>query len=61
MDLQQQSFSTINMAEPFVDSLIATYPKFSDWYNRKPSSGAMAYVSHSYDGREVTSIVDSIV
>ena len=51
MDLQLQPFATINLADPFFDSLKAAYPEFSEWYNRKAAQGAEAYVFHDASGR----------
>jgi hypothetical protein len=51
MDLQLQPFATINLADPFFDSLKAAYPEFSEWYNRKAAQGAEAYVFHDANGR----------
>ena len=51
MDLQLQPFATINLADPFFDSLKAAYPEFSEWYNRKAAQGAVAYVFHDANGR----------
>ena len=51
MDLQLQPFSTINLADPFFDSLKAAYPEFSDWYGRKAREGAQAYVFYFDSGR----------
>lgn len=51
MDLELRPFAEIDLADPFFDSLKAAYPEFSDWYNRKASEGAQAYVFHFDDGR----------
>lgn len=45
MDLQLKPFSTIDLADPFFDSLKKAYPVLSDWYNRKAKEGAEAYVT----------------
>ena len=51
MDLQLKPFSTINLADPFFDSLKAAYPEFSEWYNKKAALGEKAYVFYFGDGR----------
>ena len=51
MDLQLQPFSTINLADPFFDSLKEAYPEFCDWYNRKAEQGEQAYVFHNEAGQ----------
>ena len=51
MDLELRPFAEIDLADPFFDSLKVAYPEFSDWYNRKASEGAQAYVFHFDDGR----------
>ena len=51
MDLQLQSFGSINLADPFFDSLKEAYPEFFEWYNRKAVQGEKAYVFHFDDGR----------
>lgn len=51
MDLQLKPFSTINLADPFFDSLKAAYPEFSEWYNKKAALGEKAYVFYFEDGR----------
>ena len=50
MDIQLQPFSTINLADPFFDSLKAAYPEFTEWYTKKAKQGAEAYVFHGPDG-----------
>jgi len=51
MDLQLQPFSTINLADPFFDSLKESYLEFCDWYNRKAAHGEKAYVFHNEAGQ----------
>ena len=51
MDLQLQSFSNINLADPFFDSLKEAYPEFSVWYNKKAAAGEKAYVFHNEAGQ----------
>lgn len=51
MDLQLRPFSTINLSDPFFDSLKVSYPEFSEWFKKKANQGAMAYVFYFDDGR----------
>lgn len=50
MDLQLQPFSSINLDDPFFDSLKASYPEFVQWYSKKAVQGAEAYVFHDDQG-----------
>lgn len=43
MDLQKQTFSDIDINEPFFDSLRKSYPEFDSWYYKKSKAGATAY------------------
>ncbi len=51
MDLQLQPFGSINLADPFFDSLKAAYPEFESWYAKKAAAGEKAYVFLFEDGR----------
>lgn len=51
MDLQLEPFSSLNLADPFFDSLKAAYPEFTRWYNKKAIQGEMAYVFHDGAGQ----------
>lgn len=51
MDLQLRPFADIDLTDPFFDSLKATYPEFSKWYNKKAAAGEQAYVFYFDDGR----------
>lgn len=44
--MELRTFSRINLGDPFFDSLKAAYTEFTDWYNRKASEGAQAYVQY---------------
>jgi hypothetical protein len=44
MNLTLQNFRTINLADPFFDSLKADYAEFSDWFVRKAAANDTAYV-----------------
>lgn len=44
MDLEIRKFSDINLDDDFFDSLKASYPEFSEWFDKKSKSGASAYV-----------------
>lgn len=44
--MELRTFSRINLGDPFFDSLKVAYTEFTDWYNRKASEGAQAYVQY---------------
>ncbi|TNF00895.1 MAG: N-acetyltransferase [Bacteroidetes bacterium] len=43
-NLRYEPFSTIDIHDPFFDSLKQRYREFEDWYGRKSTEGEMAYV-----------------
>ena len=47
--LEYRQFRTVNLADPFFDSLKSDYTEFSDWFERK--ADAYAYVFHSDAGQ----------
>lgn len=49
-DFKWVKFSDIDLHDVFFDSLKAEYEEFSDWYQRKSSSGAQALVSKDEQG-----------
>jgi len=51
MDLQLQPFSNINLEDSFFDSLKEAYPEFCEWYAKKATQGAQAYVFHNEQGQ----------
>lgn len=44
MDLEIRKFSDISIEDTFFDSLKASYPEFSDWFDKKSKQGESAYV-----------------
>lgn len=50
MDLSIYSFSDLNLEDPFFDSLKASYPEFSNWFNRKAAAREPAYVFFDEEG-----------
>lgn len=48
MELQLKQFNTINLNDPFFDSLKASYVEFCDWFQRKAED--YAYVFEEDDG-----------
>ncbi|MBQ0030415.1 MAG: N-acetyltransferase [Bacteroidales bacterium] len=44
MDLEVRKFSDINLEDSFFDSLKASYPEFSEWFDKKSKMGESAYV-----------------
>lgn len=50
MDLEIRKFSDINLEDTFFDSLKASYPEFSDWFNKKAKQGESAYVFMNESG-----------
>jgi hypothetical protein len=44
MNLTLQSFRTINLTDPFFDSLKGDYAEFADWFERKAVANDTAYV-----------------
>lgn len=54
-DFKWVKFSDIDLHDVFFDSLKAEYEEFSDWYQRKSSSGAQALVGK--DDQGVTSFL----
>lgn len=51
MDLEIRKFSDINLEDTFFDSLKASYPDFSDWFNKKAKLGESAYVFMNEAGK----------
>ncbi|MDD3163276.1 MAG: hypothetical protein PHH94_04365, partial [Sphaerochaetaceae bacterium] len=49
-DFKWVKFSDIDLHDIFFDSLKADYEEFSDWYQRKSSSGTQALVSKDEQG-----------
>ena len=45
-DIKYLLFSEIDLADPFFDTLKADYKGFEDWFARKASVGAAAYVQY---------------
>lgn len=48
MDLEYRKFSTINLDDPFFDSLKSDYVEFEDWFKKKADSSA--YIFANPDG-----------
>lgn len=65
MNLTLQSFRTINLADPFFDSLKVDYAEFSDWFARKAAINDTAYVfqddAGAIDGFLYLKIEDGLV
>lgn len=49
-NLVQKHFSDIELSDPFFDNLRDNYPGFNDWFKKKATSGARAYVYYN-EGR----------
>lgn len=45
-DLEYKSFSSVNLTDPFFDSLKEDYPGFADWYLGKAQKQENAYVNY---------------
>lgn len=43
-NLSYESFSSIELSDPFFDSLKADYKEFPEWFGKKANEGAKAYV-----------------
>ncbi len=50
MDLELRPFGEIKLADPFFDSLKASYPEFETWFAKKAAAGEQAYVFHNRTG-----------
>lgn len=65
MNLTLQNFRTINLADPFFDSLKADYAEFGDWFARKAAANDTAYVfqddTGAIDGFLYLKIEDGVV
>lgn len=65
MNLTLQSFSAINLADPFFDSLKTDYAEFTTWFGRKAVANDTAYVfqddTGAIDGFLYLKIEDGIV
>lgn len=51
MELEIKSFSDINISDSFFDNLRSFYPEFDEWYRRKASEGAKAFVFFDGSGK----------